>query len=171
MSKWQYWHMTSALILNQGISSTYRNIVTITTNFLYCILRILLMDGFYSFMRLCNPLMVWLLYNYIKKRFNLWHTQYACVDYSSFRDQLITNLKAILYKQYLYQQTNKQTTVEAEFNSPPPPTIHRGLEWPQFLNCSLIVLWLFSVCLSANFLIFLLLILLFYSTVSSVIYL
>ena len=53
---------------------------------------------------------------------------------------------------------------------PAPPTIHRGLEWPQFLNCSLsvclIVLWL-----SANFLSFLLLIILFYSTVSSVIYL
>ena len=53
----------------------------------------------------------------------------------------------------------------------PLPTIHRGLEWPQCLNCSL------SVCLSAcslfdclwaNFLIHLL-ILLCYSSVSSVI--
>merc|ERR1712239_89494 len=39
---------------------------------------------------------------------------------------------------------------------PAPPSIHRGLEWPQCLNCSLIVLCL-SVCLEANFLIFLLL--------------
>ena len=44
-------------------------------------------------------------------------------------------------------------------NWPTPPSIHRGLEWPQCLNC-LIVLCLF-VCLSANFLIFLLLILLY----------
>ena len=49
---------------------------------------------------------------------------------------------------------------------PAPPSIHSGLEWPQSLN-RLIVL----CSLSANFLIFLLLILLFYSTVSSVIYL
>ena len=53
-------------------------------------------------------------------------------------------------------------------NWPAPPTIHRGLEWPQFLNCSLSVC-LLDCSLSANFLIFLLLILLFYSTVSSVI--
>ena len=52
---------------------------------------------------------------------------------------------------------------------PAPPTIHRGLEWPQFLNCSLFDC-LFVLCLSANFLI-LLLILLFYSSVSCVIYL
>merc|ERR1712115_506303 len=49
-----------------------------------------------------------------------------------------------------------------------PPTIHRGLDCPQFLNCSLFVLYLFD-CLSANFLIILLLILLFYSSVSCVI--
>merc|ERR1712240_19771 len=40
---------------------------------------------------------------------------------------------------------------------PAPPTIHRGLEWPQFLN-SPIVLCLFVlcllVCLWANFLIY-----------------
>ena len=24
------------------------------------------------------------------------------------------------------------------YNWPAPPTIHRGLEWPQFLNCSLL---------------------------------
>ena len=47
---------------------------------------------------------------------------------------------------------------------PAPPTIHRGVEWSQFLNCSLL-----DCSLSANFLIFLLLILLFYSFVSSVI--
>ena len=35
---------------------------------------------------------------------------------------------------------------------PLPPTIHRGLEWPQFLN-SLIVC-LFACLFSANFLIF-----------------
>ena len=52
---------------------------------------------------------------------------------------------------------------------PAPPTIHRGVEWSQFLKCSLLV-WLFSVWLWANFLIRLL-ILLCYSSVSSVIYL
>merc|ERR1712243_156870 len=36
---------------------------------------------------------------------------------------------------------------------PAPPTIHRGLEWPQFLN-SLSVLCLLVCSLSANFLIF-----------------
>ena len=35
---------------------------------------------------------------------------------------------------------------------PAPPTIHRGLEWRQFLN-SLFSVCLFSVCLWANFLI------------------
>merc|ERR1711867_79717 len=48
---------------------------------------------------------------------------------------------------------------------PALPTIHRGLEWPQCLNCSLFDCSLFS----ANFLI-LLLILLCYSSVSYVIY-
>ena len=56
---------------------------------------------------------------------------------------------------------------------PAPPTIHRGLEWPQCLNCSLSVCLsacsLSVLCLSSNFLI-LLLILLYYSSVSSVIY-
>ena len=54
---------------------------------------------------------------------------------------------------------------------PAPPTIHRGLEWPQCLNCLFsvcLIVCLFSVCLWANFLI-LLLILLFYSSVSCVI--
>ena len=40
---------------------------------------------------------------------------------------------------------------------PAPPTIHRGLEWPQFLNSLIVclfVLCLFSDCLSANFLIY-----------------
>ena len=33
---------------------------------------------------------------------------------------------------------------------PAPPKIHRGLEWPQCLNCSVF----FVLCLSSNFLIF-----------------
>merc|ERR1712240_123967 len=51
------------------------------------------------------------------------------------------------------------STVSSVLYWPAPPSIHRGLEWPQSLNrlfdCSLLV------CVSANFLIFLLLILLF----------
>ena len=47
---------------------------------------------------------------------------------------------------------NLSITLPLSIYWPAPPTIHRGLEWPQFLNCSLSVL-----CLSANFLIFLLL--------------
>ena len=54
---------------------------------------------------------------------------------------------------------------QALVNWPAPPKIHRGLEWPQCLNCSLFDCSLFS----ANFLI-LLLILLCYSSVSYVIY-
>merc|ERR1711873_327223 len=48
---------------------------------------------------------------------------------------------------------------------PALPTIHRGLEWPQCLNCSLSVC-LIVLCVSSNFLIFPSFILLFlYSTV------
>merc|ERR1712115_328789 len=58
-------------------------------------------------------------------------------------------------------------TVSSVINWPTPPTIHRGLEWPQFLNCSVffvcLIVCLFSVGKFS-------LILLFYSSVSCVIY-
>ena len=38
---------------------------------------------------------------------------------------------------------------QAVVNWPAPPKIHRGLEWPQCLNCSVF----FVLCLSSNFLI------------------
>ena len=45
---------------------------------------------------------------------------------------------------------NEHNSIKNNTNWPAPPTIHRGLEWPQFLNCSLSVLCLI-VCKFSNF--------------------
>ena len=62
-----------------------------------------------------------------------------------------TLLYILFFFSYQYHLTYHFTS----HNWPAPPTIHRGVEWSQFLKCSLL-----DCSLSANFLIFLLLILL-----------
>ena len=61
-----------------------------------------------------------------------------------------TNLKISSDK--ILTHTTNVTNIQCFLNWPAPPTIHRGLEWPQFLKSLFVCL--FSVCLSANFLIF-----------------
>ena len=53
-----------------------------------------------------------------------------------------------LQEEQIQYQTDAYTHIL--LNWPAPPTIHRGLEWPQFLNCSLLVC-LFSVGKFSNF--------------------
>ena len=59
------------------------------------------------------------------------------------------------YKVILYKVMNRIVLLYTVIYWPAPPTIHRGLEWPQCLNCS--VFDCLIVCLIVNFLIFLLL--------------
>merc|ERR1711873_303309 len=89
--------------------------------------------------------------------------QYGTVQYGTFSlSAAVIRYSTVHYSTVQYSTVQYSTVqyITVQYSKrrpywPAPPSIHRGLEWPQLLNrlfdCSLLV------CLEANFLIFLLL--------------